>query len=284
MSDEDPRPLKAAGDSPPELVSALRALTHPERDAERLARVAKKLGAAIGDAPPGMAVSKLGTLKTWLTSLVIAVAALGFGYYWVSGRAPQQPPNILPEPSMVPAAVSVADAPVGTEADAQRAALEPSSVAAEAESRRRPKRRAPHASSMRLDVAPRANAPVDEQSVDEVRSSSETASDEGVDPSDRQIAEDRPVVAPPQPRSEFALLLEARENMQTRPLAALRVLDEHASRYPRGQLGPEREVLAIEALQKLGRSAEAARRMQRFRSGAPDSLYLRRLQGDGGAR
>jgi hypothetical protein len=56
------------------------------------------------------------------------------------------------------------------------------------------------------------------------------------------------------------------------------LLREHAERFPHGLLTPEREVLTIEVLRRLGRTAEAAERLQRFEARFPKSIYLRRLQ------
>jgi hypothetical protein len=83
--------------------------------------------------------------------------------------------------------------------------------------------------------------------------------------------------APPQP-SEAALLFGARKALASQPSAALRLLDLHAARFPDGLLTPEREVLRIEALRRLGRTAEADQRLRAFQKRYPDSIHLRRLQ------
>ncbi|MDB4975765.1 MAG: hypothetical protein JWN48_4106, partial [Myxococcaceae bacterium] len=75
------------------------------------------------------------------------------------------------------------------------------------------------------------------------------------------------------PASELALLLQARKLVPVDPNAALQILAEHARRFPRGQLAPEREVLRIEALRKLGRFAEANERLRQFRRSYPDSMH-----------
>jgi hypothetical protein len=56
---------------------------------------------------------------------------------------------------------------------------------------------------------------------------------------------------------------------------ALQLLTQHDTLYPNGLLVPEREVLAIDALQRLGRTAEAARRRERFEKRYPDSFRLK---------
>jgi outer membrane protein assembly factor BamD (BamD/ComL family) len=53
---------------------------------------------------------------------------------------------------------------------------------------------------------------------------------------------------------------------------------EHARDYPTGAFVQEREVLAIDALQRLNRHAEAVGRAQRFRATYPTSTYLPHVQ------
>jgi hypothetical protein len=55
---------------------------------------------------------------------------------------------------------------------------------------------------------------------------------------------------------------------------ALALADEHVRRFPRPQLGEEREAIAIQALAALGRNDEARARAERFRIAAPHSLFL----------
>jgi hypothetical protein len=55
---------------------------------------------------------------------------------------------------------------------------------------------------------------------------------------------------------------------------ALLLLDEHARRFARPQLGEEREALAIQALVTQGRFDEARARAARFRATSPGSLFL----------
>jgi hypothetical protein len=65
--------------------------------------------------------------------------------------------------------------------------------------------------------------------------------------------------------------------MKGDPARALQRANEHAARFPRGVLVQEREVLAIQALRKLGRSAEADRRAQSFAKAFPGSAFARKL-------
>jgi hypothetical protein len=77
--------------------------------------------------------------------------------------------------------------------------------------------------------------------------------------------------------SEGALLLQARRELTSDPAGALALAREHARRFPAGALVPEREVLAIEALARLGRTSDARRRLELFRARFPQSPHISRL-------
>jgi hypothetical protein len=77
--------------------------------------------------------------------------------------------------------------------------------------------------------------------------------------------------------TEGALLLRARQELSSDPSGAFALTQEHARRFPSGTLVQEREVLAIEALARLGRSSEARRRLDAFRARFPQSPHVARL-------
>ncbi|MCA9623611.1 MAG: hypothetical protein KC731_31535, partial [Myxococcales bacterium] len=79
------------------------------------------------------------------------------------------------------------------------------------------------------------------------------------------------------PRPESAILAEAQRSLASDPARALALCDEHARSHPRGSLGQEREMIAIDALQRLGRTAEARARAAAFRARHPTSGHNRRL-------
>ena len=56
---------------------------------------------------------------------------------------------------------------------------------------------------------------------------------------------------------EVALLDRARAALSASPAEALALTAEHASRFPQGKMGMEREIVAIDALRRLGRADEA---------------------------
>lgn len=82
---------------------------------------------------------------------------------------------------------------------------------------------------------------------------------------------------PPVQASEAELLEQARAALKSAPARALQRANEHAARFPRGVLVQEREVLAIQALRKLGRSSEADRRAEAFAKAFPGSAFARQL-------
>jgi hypothetical protein len=79
------------------------------------------------------------------------------------------------------------------------------------------------------------------------------------------------------PAAELALLEKAQDALRSRPAEALALTNEHARRFPKGSYAQEREVIAIEALAKTGRTAEARARADRFKRAFPGSASIRRI-------
>lgn len=79
---------------------------------------------------------------------------------------------------------------------------------------------------------------------------------------------------------EAALLERARRALDANPSEALALTRRHQARFPKGVLKQEREVIAIEALRRLGRSADAKDRAHGFEKQYPDSPH-RRAVGEG---
>jgi hypothetical protein len=76
---------------------------------------------------------------------------------------------------------------------------------------------------------------------------------------------------------ELVLLEEAQDALGREPGRALGLADQHARIHPNGMLAQEREVLAVDALLRLGRRAEAEARADRLRAAHPGSSQIRRL-------
>jgi hypothetical protein len=77
---------------------------------------------------------------------------------------------------------------------------------------------------------------------------------------------------------EFALIQRAQDALPSDPSRALAIADEHARTFPNGQLVQEREVMAVEALARLGRKAEARERANAALARFPRTPYVPRLQ------
>ncbi|AKV03940.1 hypothetical protein AKJ09_10603 [Labilithrix luteola] len=77
--------------------------------------------------------------------------------------------------------------------------------------------------------------------------------------------------------SEGALLRRAYAATPKEPRQALALTAEHARRFPSSILAEEREVIAIEALARLGRGDEARGRAKAFFAAHPDSAYRLRV-------
>jgi len=78
--------------------------------------------------------------------------------------------------------------------------------------------------------------------------------------------------------SEVALLQSAQDALAANPLVALSLANHHAARFPRGTLAQEREVIAVEALLRLGRRDEARARAYRFYRAFPRSAHRARIE------
>jgi hypothetical protein len=72
---------------------------------------------------------------------------------------------------------------------------------------------------------------------------------------------------------EAALLERAREAIASDPKRALALTREHARRFPKGVLIQEREVIAIDALKRLGKGSEADSRADQFKKTYPGSAH-----------
>jgi hypothetical protein len=75
------------------------------------------------------------------------------------------------------------------------------------------------------------------------------------------------------PHAELAQLTRSRQLVATDPTAALAGVAEGDKTFARGQLQQERAIVAIDALDKLGRHGEAQSRAHAFLAAHGDSAY-----------
>jgi RNA polymerase sigma-70 factor (ECF subfamily) len=97
-------------------------------------------------------------------------------------------------------------------------------------------------------------------------------------PTSTPTATPTPSAPPPDPDAEIRLLTRAQSDLSTDPARALAECDALARRFPHGVLDQEREVVAIDALVRLGRRDEATARATRFDAAYPQSTHARRIQ------
>jgi len=88
-------------------------------------------------------------------------------------------------------------------------------------------------------------------------------------------ASSKPPSAQSKAPSEAALLEQARRALNSSPASALQLANQHRARFPNGVLSQEREVIAIEALRRLHRTAEADQRGAGFSKAFPGSAHQR---------
>ena len=90
-----------------------------------------------------------------------------------------------------------------------------------------------------------------------------------------------PATRAPDPRaagpSEASLLDQARAELERNPRRALALTEEHRRRFPSGTLAQEREVIAIEALSRMGQTTEARSRGTDFERRYPDSAHRQKV-------
>ena len=86
-----------------------------------------------------------------------------------------------------------------------------------------------------------------------------------------------PSTPPMDPEGDLKLVMAAQDALRSDPARALALCNEHAKKYPNGNVAQEREVIAIEALVKTGQKPAARARAARFRTAYPGSGHLPRI-------
>lgn len=137
----------------------------------------------------------------------------------------------------------------------------------------------PAATAVQARTAPSVTAPP-ATSVSEPPVATAPASNGAPASSETAPSAARPAIAPPfrPAESEAEFLERARGALSQSPAAALSLANQHRARFPAGVLAEEREVIAIEALKRLGRTAEAERRVEAFARRFPGSAYRKKLE------
>lgn len=88
---------------------------------------------------------------------------------------------------------------------------------------------------------------------------------------------------PPKPAElglaeELRQLEQIRQRLRVSPASALTEADTHARRFPHGTLGPERELLRVDALLRLGRDAEARKLAERMLAAPEGHPYRTQIE------
>jgi hypothetical protein len=78
--------------------------------------------------------------------------------------------------------------------------------------------------------------------------------------------------------AELALVERARALLADRPARALAIARQHQERFPEGQMRAAADVIAVEALQRLGRMEEAAETARAAAARDPQGIYAERLR------
>lgn len=250
----------AGSDAPPQLVELLqagRAALGTADEIERLqASLAARLGPSAGldSAPSGVHAARPSSAlpSSWISGAAVATLIGGVAW-WLVSRPPE--PLTSPPPSAVSTSV---DAEVMSLPAAELAPAEP------------------------LPAEPPPSVPPSASDAASTLSPSEPAAPakrEAEKPKARRAPAAR-AKTPPAPReSEAELLARAQAALAERPAAALQLAERHRRLFPSGVLAQEREVIAIEALKRLGRERAAQDKASEFESRYKGSIHQPRLRG-----
>jgi hypothetical protein len=257
MNDRETPPRFPGSGAPDLLRDAMTSARADVPDAAQLARLAARL--PLGAPPPGgsgapatpavTVTAPPSVLSGALVGAALGVLVAGAGLVWDATRASPSPPA---------SSVPVVSTSANIESPPPAAAPPPSSTS-------------PLAPAVTASPAPapRASAPVAHASA--------VTSAVAVDPTPSSGSLGTPPVVA-DGETEAHLLQRAHEALGGSPAQALALTQEHASRFPGGSLAQEREVVAIQALLRLGRADEARARAARFFAAFPSSAHRRRIE------
>lgn len=278
-ADHFPRLLDDPGLEASELGQALRGLSGRLPGAERLASIA----AAVGAAPPAVASSGLPVLKLAMAAGALVVAG-GAVLAWLSSTPPAtetrdavRPPSEAVLSHAVPAPKSAPPEAATPARDRPSTAHDPSVP----EARSTPSSEVtPSPSAVEPTVPAEPNTPSASRATPTKPApslASPPARPRSNEPSDARPQSGSPIPPPAAPASEAEILRDARLTLEQSPQIALSLTEQHRTDYPGGKFSQEREIIAITALVRLGRSGDASARAARFRKAYPTSPYNARL-------
>jgi hypothetical protein len=258
--DRSPQRLSDDPASPGELRSAIGQARGDRPDPASARRIASKLGldrgGTGGPAPGSRAPLAVGS------ALVVLVAA---GALWWQARGRDHDGEIASSATDAPAIEAptieepAADEPAADEPAADEPTIDAPAIGAlsrDGSSAERPRPLAP-AIERPAPVAATETAPAPASRATRPRARAGTALSE---------------------TSEPEMLGRAHAMLARDPAAALRLAGEHERAYPAGAMIQEREVVAIDALTRLGRAADARARAQRFVARFPSSALRARVE------
>jgi hypothetical protein len=256
--DKDPPRLRLSGDPSDPFVRALEDARGELPGAEQLKAIAERL--PLFEAPPASFVSMARArlrAKSMQAAAIALAAAVGVSAAVVIRNAlPVEAPGPV-APAVAPPEVVTPPVPMKRPRTAPPAAVQEEPAAPEpSEAPASPPVTRPHASG----ATAAQNAPRQ----DDARPSQGDFPASDVD-------------APATPETEIALLGRAHQALASNPARALALTVQHRRDYPSGVLGQESDLIAIEALEALGRKAEARASADSFRARYPSSAHLRRL-------
>ncbi len=271
MSAQDPRRLLDAQDGVPGLKSLLESAAADAPTPAQLASLSAKLAATLGVAAVGAAASTAAAASTGTAAAGTGGAAAGSTAAGAAAGATGAAVSVGAKVVLVVAAAGLAGGSFVAgrrfEAKQQQTRAVARSLDSARDERSAPAPVAP---------SPAPVAPSPEPSLDSAR-------DERTVPAAPVVPEPpHPARRPapePTPEAEVALLEEGYAAARAQDYAkALALVARHERAYGNGLLVQEREVLAVEALQKLGRTAEARARAERFFARFPSSTHRLKVQ------
>lgn len=264
-------PRRWSGSELPEALSAALASADVDASEQAIARVRARLSAALGPAfaevPPPTAAAQAGPFARTLRLLppgkwfgIGALFAVGFGALWITG--PGAPAGPAEQGHGASPAAGVRTGTGAVHGPSPQMSATAAEVVPPAPVELDPALLAADGVAPVLDLPPSAAEPVSPPRT------AGRAKRAQAKPAELGLAE------------ELRQLELIRQRLRGSPAQALSEADAHARRFPHGTLGPERELLRVDALLRLGREAEARRlgaRMLAAPEGHPYRAQLEKL-------